>query len=87
MLGLAREEIPEFTVQVYEVTKIFSFGLSPDEIEKIDKAMQKLRGCSKTALDERSRSPRDDFLSAYLAAAAEAGESSPEELVSQVMTR
>jgi cytochrome P450 len=86
MLGLRREEIPEFTVQVYEVTKIFSFGLSPDDIQKIDKAMQQLRAYSKRALDERRRSPRGDFLSTYLAAATEAGENSPEELVAQIMT-
>jgi cytochrome P450 len=32
VLGLPREQILEFTVQAYQVSKIFSFGLSPDDI-------------------------------------------------------
>jgi cytochrome P450 family 103 len=86
MLGLPREQIPEFTVQAYQVSKIFSFGISPDDIAKSEKAMERLRDYSERALDERRRSPRDDFLSAYLAAATEAGEISPEELVYQIVT-
>ncbi len=31
LLGLPRQDIPEFTLLVYEVTKIFSFGLNPDQ--------------------------------------------------------
>jgi cytochrome P450 family 103 len=85
LLGLPREDIPEFTLQVYEVTKIFSFGLNPDEIGKIEKAAQQLRVYSEKALDERRRSPREDFLSAFLAAATEAGEMSPQEILYQIL--
>ena len=86
MLGLPREEIPEFTVLVYQVSKIFSFGLSPDDIAKIEKAMERLRAYSEKALSERRRSPREDFLSVYLAAAAEEGKLRPEEQVYQILT-
>ena len=40
LLGLPREDIPEFTLLVYEVTKAFSLGLSPDETVKIENAAQ-----------------------------------------------
>jgi len=37
------------------------------------------------AIQERRRSPREDFLSAFLAAANEAGELSPEEMIYQIV--
>jgi cytochrome P450 len=84
LLGLPREDIPEFTVLVYEVTKFFSFGLSPDEITEIEKAAQQLRDYVDKVLDERRRSPRGDFLSAFLDAANETGEMSSEEMLFQI---
>jgi cytochrome P450 len=85
LLGLPREDIPEFTLQAYEVTKIFSFGLNPDDIGKIENAAQQLRVYSERALDERRRRPCEDFLSAFLAAATEAGEMSPQEILYQIL--
>ena len=85
LLGLPREDIPGFTLLVYEVTKIFSFGLYQDEIGKIEKATQKLHDYVETAFDQHRRRPREDFLSAFLAAAAEAGELSPQEILYQIM--
>ena len=85
LLGLPRQDIPEFTLLVYEVTKIFSFGLNPDQIGKIENAARQLRDYVDKVLDERRRNPRDDFLSAFLAAAIEAGELSPEEMLYQIM--
>ncbi|MGY3618730.1 cytochrome P450 [Bradyrhizobium sp. USDA 10063] len=84
LLGLPREDIPEFTLLVYEVTKAFSLGLSPDDIVGIEKAGQRLREYVDKVLDERRRSPREDFLSAFLAAATEGGEMSPEEMLYQI---
>jgi cytochrome P450 family 103 len=84
LLGLPREDIPEFTLLVYEVTKIFSFGLNSDDLAEIEKAGQKLREYVEKILKERRRSPCEDFLSAFLAAAAEAGEMSPEEILYQI---
>ena len=84
LLGLPREDIPQFTVLVYEVTKILSFGLNPDEIPGIARFAQQLRDYVDKALDERRRRPRGDFLSAFLAVAAEAGEMSPEEMLYQI---
>jgi cytochrome P450 len=84
LLGLPREDIPAFTLLVYEVTKVFSLGLSPDEIVEIEKAGQRLREYVDKVLDERRHSPREDFLSAFLATATEGGEMSPEEMLYQI---
>jgi cytochrome P450 len=84
LLGLPREDIPEFTLLVYEVTKAFTLGLSPDEIVKIEKAAQRLRDYVDKVLDERRRSPREDFLSAFLTAAPEGGEMSAAEMLYQI---
>jgi cytochrome P450 family 103 len=84
LLGLPREDIPEFTLLVYEVTKVLSFGLSPDDIVGIEKAGQRLREYVDKILDERRRNPLGDFLSAFLAAANESGEMSPEEMLYQI---
>jgi cytochrome P450 len=85
LLGLPREEIPEFTKVVYEVTKIFSFGLKPEEIGEIETAVAQLRDYVDKAIQERRRNPREDFLSAFLAGAKEAGELSPEEMIYQIV--
>lgn len=85
LLGLPRQDIPEFALLVYEATKIFSFGLNPDEIEKIENAIRQLRDYVDKVLEERRRSPREDFLSAFLATATEAGELSPEEMLYQIL--
>ncbi len=84
LFGLAREDIPDFARDSYEATQILSFGLSPERIADIDKAGERLRDYIAKILDERRRSPRNDFLSAFLAAATEAGEMSPEEILYQI---
>jgi cytochrome P450 len=85
LFGLPREDIPDFARDSYEVTQILSFGLSPERIADIDKAADRLRDYIVRVLDERRRKPRGDFLSAYLAAATEAGEMSPEEVLYQIV--
>jgi cytochrome P450 family 103 len=85
LLGLPREEIAGFTKVVYEVTKIFSFGLKPEEIAGIETAVQQLRDYVDKAIEDRRSNPRSDFLSGFLAAAKEAGELSPEEMIYQIV--
>jgi len=60
-------------------------GVAPERIAEIGKAAERLRDYISGILDERRRRPRDDFLSAYLAAATEAGEMSPEEMLYQIL--
>lgn len=85
LLGLSRQDIPEFTLLVYEVTKIFSFGLNSEQLGEIENAIRQLRDYVDKVLEERRRSPREDFLSAFLEAATAAGELSPEEMLYQIM--
>jgi cytochrome P450 family 103 len=84
LFGLPHEDIPDFARESYEVTQILSFGLSPERIADIDRAAERLRDYLAKILDERRRKPRGDFLSAFLAAATEAGEMSPEEMLYQI---
>jgi cytochrome P450 family 103 len=85
MFGLPDGDIPDFTRDSYEVTKVFLFGLQPDELAGIELAGQRLRDYVARALDDRRSNPREDFLTAFLAAADEAGEMSPEEMVFQIV--
>jgi cytochrome P450 family 103 len=84
LFGLPDADIPRFTQDAYEVTRVFAFGMRPDELAGIEQAAQRLRDYVAKVLDERRHAPRDDFLSAYLAAADEAGEMSPEEILFQI---
>lgn len=84
LFGLPREDIPTFTRDTFEVIKMFTYGMSPDEIARIEQAGQRLCDYIAKMLDDRRRSPRDDFLSAFLAAANETGEMSPEEILFQL---
>jgi cytochrome P450 len=84
LFGLPREDIPDFARDSYEATQILSFGLSPERIADIDRAGERLRDYIARILDERRRKPRNDFLSAYLAAASETGEMSPQEILYQI---
>jgi hypothetical protein len=83
LLGIPRDTIPEFTLLLYEAAKIFSFGQYLDEIGKIEEAAQQLHDHVEMALDQRG--PREGFLSAFLAAAAEAGGLSPREILYEIL--
>src|SRR5262249_1645819 len=84
LFGLPREDIPDFARDAREVMQILSFGLTLERIADVGEAAERLRDYISGILDERRRCPRDDFLSAYLAAAAQAGEMSPEEVLYQI---
>jgi cytochrome P450 len=84
LFGLPEADIPDFTRDAYLVTGVFKFGMGPDEIAEIEQAGRRLRDYVEKTLAERRRSPRDDFLTAFLAAADEASELSPEEMIFQI---
>jgi cytochrome P450 family 103 len=69
LFGLPREDIPTFTRDSYVITRVFTYGMSADEIAQVEQAGQRLCDYVTKTLDDRRRSPRDDFLSAFLAAA------------------
>jgi cytochrome P450 len=85
LFALPSEDIPTFTRESYEVIKVFTYGMPPDEIARVEQAGRHLRDYVARILDDRRRNPRDDFLTAFLTAADEAGEMSPEEVLFQVL--
>ncbi len=67
------------------MTRFVSHSVRPDEIPRSQSAARQLRDYVETALDDRRRAPRDDFLSDFLAKAEAAGELSPLEIVMQIV--
>jgi cytochrome P450 family 103 len=85
LLGLPRADIPLFTKLVYRVTRFFSLSATPDETPEIEAASRDLKDYVENLLEQRRRVPLGDFLSTFLAAADEAGELSPVEMVYQIV--
>jgi cytochrome P450 family 103 len=85
LFALPKQDIPTFTRDAYEVIKVFTYGMPPDEIARVEQAGQRMRAYVANTLDARRRNPGDDFLSAFLAAADETGEMSPDEILFQVL--
>ena len=85
ILGLPRADIPTFTRHVYDATRFISLSVRPEEIPVAEEATRQLLEYARAMLDDRRRQPRDDFLSRFLAAADEAGELSPLEMLYQIV--
>lgn len=85
LLGLPRADIPSFTKLVYGVTRFLSGSITPDAIREAEAACEQLRDYVEKTLEDRRRSPREDFLSDFLAKADAAGELSPLEMIFQVV--
>ncbi|HVJ44240.1 MAG TPA: cytochrome P450 [Dongiaceae bacterium] len=86
LLGLPHADIPHFTQLVYEVSRVFSFTFTADEIPALQAAAQKLADYVQGTLEDRRRRPRDDFLSAVLAATDQNDELSSLEVIVQIVT-
>jgi cytochrome P450 len=85
LLGLPREDIPSFTRLVYKVSCFLSFSFTPDEIPEIEAAARELQAYVEGTLDHRRRAPCGDFLSRFVAAADDAAEMSPIEIIFQIV--
>ncbi len=85
ILGLPRADIPTFTRHVYDATRFINLSVRPEEIPVAEAATRQLLEYARSMLDDRRRQPRDDFLSRFLAAADEAGELSPLEMLYQIV--
>jgi cytochrome P450 family 103 len=85
LLGLPRDDIPRFTRLVYEVSRVLSFTFKPDELPKLEGAARQLQDYVEGILNDRRKAPGDDFLSTFLAAADQAGELSPLEIIVQIV--
>jgi cytochrome P450 len=85
LLGLPRSDIPSFTRLVYDVTRFLNVSVRPEEIPVAEAACRELAAYVQTTLEDRRRSPRDDFLSDVLAKIDDAGELSPLEIIYSIM--
>ncbi|HWA81085.1 MAG TPA: cytochrome P450 [Acetobacteraceae bacterium] len=86
LLGLPKDDIPEFTSLVYQVTRVVSFLFQPEDLPELEEAARRLFGYVEEILSARRRKPREDFLSAFVASADAAGELSPFEIITQIVT-
>lgn len=84
ILGLPREDIAYFAQLVYDVSRVFSFTFSADDIPQMEAAASQLRDYSEQALTARSNAPTDDLLSTFLAGAEEEGGLSRIEMIFQI---
>ncbi|QOZ08189.1 cytochrome P450 [Bradyrhizobium sp. CCBAU 51765] len=85
LLGLPRADTPSFTELVHAVTRFLSASILPDEIPESEVACQQLRAYVEKTIEDRRRTPRDDFLSDFLGKADAAGELSPLEIIFQIV--
>jgi cytochrome P450 len=86
ILGIPEADIPSFTAWVYSFARTFSASFQDTEVPEIQDAGNKLVDYVASLLRERRASPTDDLLTEYTKAADEAGDLSPEEIVSQIVT-
>ena len=85
LLGLPRKEIPSTMRLAQEVTRFLNLAVPPGEIPIAEAATRQLQTYVEGLILERRRSPREDFLSGFIAAADEAKELSPMEMVIQLI--
>lgn len=86
ILGMPTADIPVFTKLVYTSIRVMSTSFTSEELPEIEKAATDLLAYIERLARDRRAAPRDDFLSTYLAAADQAGEMEPFEILFQLMT-
>ena len=84
ILGMPPEDIPFFTRLVYTTTRVLSVGPAED-LPEIEHAASQLFDYVERLAAARRAAPGDDFLSIYLAAADQAAEMSPLEILMQIL--
>lgn len=86
ILGAPEADVPDFTTLVYRMTKGLAFGILPEDFDDIHAAAAQLHEYVEGLLAERRAHPRDDFLSEYVARVDAAGDLSPSEIITQIVT-
>ncbi len=84
ILGLPPRDIPTFTKLVYKVSTVFTVSWTAADVPALQEAASELFDYSAGILDDRRRSPQDDFLTAYVQAADKEGELSASEILIQL---
>ena len=78
-------DIPRFTRLAYKVSRVLNFTFGPEDVPNLEAAAAELQHYVREVLEERRSTPRDDFLSRFLAEAEEAGELTSLEVVIQLV--
>lgn len=86
ILGLPDDDIPAFTRCVYSLSRAFSSTFTPEEVPAMQDAAGDLKAYVEALIADRRRHPREDFLTAFVAACDASGTLSHTEEVVQLMT-
>lgn len=86
MLGLPREDIPQFTRWVYTLSRAIGASFTPADVPEIEAAAGNLKDYVSMLLTDRRATPREDFLTSYVKSVDEADNLSALEITVQIMT-
>jgi cytochrome P450 family 103 len=86
LLGLPEDDIPSFSHWVYTVARTLGYSFTPEEVPAMEEAAANLVSYASELLAARRAAPRDDFLTDYVAATAQADTLSAAEILSQLIT-
>jgi cytochrome P450 len=86
ILGLPHSDVAKFTSLVYIVSKLFGSSMKPEDVPEMESAAVELTAYVRDLIEDRRRHPQDDFLTDYIAAVEEAGDLSPLEAISQIVS-
>ena len=84
ILGIPRSDVPHFTKIAYDVAKSLTTSWTVEDVPDIEAATHELLSYTEDLMEERRRSPRYDFLSAYVRNVDDAHELSPLEAINQI---
>jgi cytochrome P450 len=86
VLGLQKDDIPQFTRWVYSISRAISFSFCRSEIPQMEDSARNLTEYVQNLLADRRATPRMDFLSSYVLGVDAAEKLSPIEVISQIVT-
>jgi cytochrome P450 len=86
ILDIPAADIPEFTEHVYSLARVFTPAFSREMVAETEYSAQQLMWYAEDLLEDRSRRPRNDFLTSFLASAGEPEGLSQLEALAQIVT-
>ena len=84
ILGIPRSDVPHFTKIAYDVAKSLTTSWTMEDVPGIEAATDELLSYTENLIEERRRSPKDDFLSTYVRNVDDAHELSAIEAINQI---
>lgn len=86
ILGIPRQDIPEFTRHVYTMARALSSSFTRENVPELEAAAGELTSYTRSLLHDRRARPSSDFLSSYVAALDESEQLSAVEALIQIVT-